>query len=282
MKIKSALEQFVTNLQKKARSISTILAYRKDIEQLMEKTGDKDVEKISSEEIEAFKNKLDQDGYTAKSISRKINAIKSFFRFCQEKGLIKNDPAGSVSHPKYDLAAPRILSKMEYRALRDASRDDARMAAVIELLLQTGIRIGELARLSLDDTQVSKNLIKISPYQSQPSREVPLNQAAKKALIRYLKQRTKSKNTTLFLTKTGNSFLVRNIRSAINRYFKMAGIKNSRVNDLRHTFIVQQLSAGLALVTVSQIVGHKRISTTEKYLSLVEEKGKERIKLEEL
>lgn len=282
MKLKAALDEFITDLKNKARSISTILAYRKDIEQLMEKTGNKDIGSVNEEEIEAFKKKLAKDGYTAKSISRKINAIKSFFRFCQEKGFIKTDPAALVTHPKYKITAPRILSPLEYRALRDACREDKRLAAIIELLLQTGMRIGELARLALADLQLNNNFIKITPYQSQPSREVPLNKAAKKALKKYLKVRPKSKNATLFLTKTGNSFLVRNIRSAINRYFKLAGIKGARVNDLRHTFIVQQLAAGVPLTTVSQIVGHKRISTTEKYLQLVEEKGKTRVKLEEL
>ena len=144
------------------------------------------------------------------------------------------------------------------------------------------MRIGELARLTIDNIDLKKNLIKIAPYQSQPGREVPLNNPAKQALKKYLEVRPKSGTKTLFLTKTGKPFLVRNIRSAVNRYFKIAGIKKARVNDLRHTFIVQQLKSGVPLVTVSKIVGHKRLSTTEKYLQLVEEKAEERVKLEEL
>jgi len=282
VKVQTALEKFIQNLKNKGRSISTILAYKKDIEQLIENVGNKTVDKINSQEIESFKKKLTKNGYTAKSVSRKINAIKSFFRFCQEKKWIDNDPAASVSHPKYKINTPRILSKIEYRALRDAARENTRMSTIIELLLQTGMRIGELARLKLNDIQMKKGFLRIAAYQSQPERKVPLNNAAKRALRRYLKVRPNSQNQSLFLTKTGRSLLVRNIRSAINRYFRLAEVKNARVNDLRHTFIVHQLSAGVPLLTVSQIVGHKRISTTEKYLQLVKEKGKERVKLEEL
>jgi len=282
MKIKPLLEKFIKDLKSKNRSISTILAYRKDIEQLIESTKNKDIGAVTAEDIEKFKEDLAKGGYTAKSISRKINAIKSFFRFAKAKGLVQTDPSSTVTHPKYELKVPRILTKTEYRALRDACREDARLATIIELLLQTGMRIGELARLTLDDVNLDKNLVKIKPYQSQSARRVPLNSPVKKALKRYLEARPKGRNKVLFLTKTGNSFLVRNIRSAINRYFKIADIKNARVNDLRNTFIVQQLKAGVPLVTISKIVGHKRISTTEKYLELIEEKGKERVKLEEL
>lgn len=282
MNIGSVLEKFIQDLKTKNRSVSTILAYQKDVEQLIESITDKEIAQISTEEVDRFKERLSKDGYTAKSISRKINAIKSFFRFAKAKKLIKSDPSVSISHPKYETKPPRILAKIEYRALRDSCRADVRLSTIIEILLQTGMRIGELARLDVEDIKFNKNLVVIRPYQSQSAREVPLNDPAKRALKHYLSARPKSKNKTLFLTKTGRPFLVRNIRSAVNRYFKIAGIKDARVNDLRNTFIVQQLKAGVPLVTVSKIIGHKRISTTEKYLDFVDKKGRERIKLEAL
>lgn len=273
MKIKTALENFIKDLKNKNRSISTILAYQKDVEQLIEASNDSEIDKINPEMIEKFKAGLQQKGYTAKSISRKINAIKSFFRFAKNNNWIKSDPATTVSHPKYEVKPPRILSRMEYRALRDACREDARMAAIVEMLLQTGMRIGELARLILDDINLKKAVVQIKAYQSQADRQVPLNEPVKKVLKQYLEARPQAENQTLFLTKTGKSFLIRNIRSAINRYFRLAGIKNARVNDLRSTFVVQQLQSGVPLTTISKIVGHKRISTTEKYLAMVEEKS---------
>lgn len=262
-------QEFENHLEEKGRATATILAYTKDVEQLLDFVADKGktkLEEITTQDINDFKKELSEEDYTAKSISRKVNSIKSFFRFLNSLDKLDQNPASDVSHPKYELKPPRILSKLEYRALRDACRDDKRLSAIIELLLQTGIRIGELASLKLDDIDLENNKIIIQPYESHEGRTVPLNEPAKEALQEYLEVRPKSDDPHIFLTKTGNQFLVRNIRSSIDRYFRIAGIENVKVNDLRHTFIAQQLKAGTPLVYVSKIVGHKRLSTTERYL----------------
>ena len=278
-----AHKNFVAFLQKQGKASATILAYGKDIEQLVEFLGKKQITQVASvtlELIEDFKEYLGDNNYTAKSISRKLNSIKTFFRFLKSEGLIENNPAEGVPHPKYETKPPRIFSKMEYRALRDVARDDPRMAAVIEILLQTGVRIGELARLNLND--ISEKEIKIKAFESHSARIIPFNQAAKKAFDRYLNVRPKTKTKNVFVTKTGRPLLVRNIRAIIDRYFKAAGIKNATVNSLRHTFIAQQLMGGVSVVLVQKLVGHKRLSTTEKYLDLVKNKVEETVKLEEL
>lgn len=286
LSLKQAHEAFIDHLKAKSRATSTILAYGKDIEQLidhLEKQNITDPEAVKTEPIEGFKEYLTKNNYTPKSVSRKINSIKAFFRFLKSQGMITKNPAQAVSHPKYKVTPPNTLSKMEYRALRDACRTDTRIATVVELLLQTGIRIGELANLTLDDVDLNKATLNIKPYESHQGRTVPLNKPVLQALSDYLKIRPKTREKTLFVTKTGNPFLVRNIRTAVDRYFKLAGIKNAKVNDLRHTFIAHQLAVGTPLVYVSQLVGHKRLSTTEKYLKLITEPvEKSDIKLEEL
>lgn len=191
-----------------------------------------------------------------------------------------SDPAASVSHPKYEIKPPRVLSKLEYRALRDACRNDIRISAIVELMLQTGIRIGEVANLKMEDYK--ENEIYIRPFESHEGRNIPLNKAAKESLERYLKERSKVKEKTIFITKTGRPFLIRNIRSSIERYFELADIKGAKVNDLRHTWVYHHLAAGTPLVTISKLAGHKRLSTTEKYLKLIGEKKEGTIKLEEL
>ncbi len=276
-------KNFIEYLKKSGKATSTILAYGADIEQFIEFLNKKQITQITSvsqEQVEEFKESLDKQKYTKKSISRKLNSLKTFFHHFKEKGFIDQDPAASVEHPKYEIKPPRVLSKMEYRALRDACRDDLRMAAIIEIFLQTGLRIGELARLELDD--ISEKEIRIRAYESHPARIVPINQPAKKALNRYFEVRPKTKSRAVFITKTGRPVLVRNIRASISRFFRIAGIKKATVNDLRHTFIVHQISSGTSVTTVQRLVGHKRLSTTEKYLELVEGKAEEKMKLEEL
>ncbi|GIW59102.1 MAG: hypothetical protein KatS3mg087_0168 [Patescibacteria group bacterium] len=201
--------------------------------------------------------------------------------------VITDDPAYLITHPHYDTKPPRILSKTEYRALRDAAKHEPRMYAIIELLLQTGMRIGELANLKLEDIKLSESTLQgeITVHDEEKhSRVVPLNKSAENALKRYLDIRPEVKEQTVFITKTGRPLLVRNIRTAIDKYFKTAGIKNAKVNDLRHTFVAHHLMSGASILLISKIAGHKRISTTEKYLEFIEkEKEKEeKAKLEEL
>jgi len=285
--MQSQKDQFIKYLQKNGRASATILAYSKDLDQLIEYlagAGVVDSKSITTDHLEGFKQNMKTQKYTLKSISRKLNSVKSFFKFLVADGAVEISPATSVTHPKYEVAPPRVLSPLEYRALRDACRDDARMYAIVELLLQTGLRIGELAGIQLQDISLEKSNLKVRAYESHEARRVPLNKTAKEAIESYVKERPKTKSTTLFITKTGNPFLIRNIRTAINRYFRIAGVEGAKVNDLRHTFIVEQLKAGVPIVELSHMVGHKRLSTTEKYLEFLNGNKTEprKIKISEL
>jgi len=278
-----ARKNFVDHLKKLGRSTATILAYNKDVDQLIQFIAQDKISnptELTSDHIENFKNDLAEQSYTSKSISRKLNSIKTFCKFLMEKNIITDNPALLVAHPKYEVKPPRILTKMEYRSLRDVCRDDIRVYAIVESLLQTGIRIGELANLELND--IDTDHLTIKPFESHEQRQVPLNKAVQVALASYLKVRPKTKTKKVFVTKNGRQFLIRNIRTAIDRYFKLADIKNAKVNDLRHTFIAHQLEAGTPLTLISQLVGHKRLSTTEKYLEVVNPKPSAPATLEEL
>ncbi len=266
--------KFTNFLHTSGRAHATVIAYSKDVEQIIQFLAEKgkySVTGVAVEDVEEFKELLKKQRYTGKSISRKINSIKSFFRFAISEGLVTDNPADVIVHPKYDQTPPRVLSKLEYRALRDACRADIRIHAIVEVLLQTGMRISELAALQMSEVDLDRNVIHIEPQNSREARKVPLNAAANTAVTEYLKVRPRAREKTLFLTKTCRPFLVRNIRTAIDRYFRLAGIKDGKVNDLRHTFIIEQLKAGTPLVYVSQLVGHKRITTTEKYLKLIDD-----------
>lgn len=286
--LSDARQQFIGHLKGKGRSSATILAYGKDIEQLVDylkQEGIEDASSVTTENLKGFMNKLVKEGYTAKSVSRKTNSTKTFFKFLKTSNLTKSDPAQALEHPTFETKPPRILSKLEYRALRDAARGDVRMSAVIETLLQTGMRIGELSKLTVDDVHldIENPNIYIRPEEGSVERTVPLNRPAVEALRKYLEIRPKTISKALFVTKTGRPLLVRNIRTAIDRYFRLAGIKGAKVNDLRHTWVAHQLQSGLSLLVVSKLAGHKRISTTEKYLQYIPSRtAEDKIKLEEL
>ncbi|HSX39275.1 MAG TPA: tyrosine-type recombinase/integrase [Candidatus Saccharimonadales bacterium] len=282
IKLEIAQKSFVKHLENEGRSSSTLIAYGKDIEQLtdfLSKKGVNLVHEIELAHLEEFMAKLANESYTPKSISRKTNSTKTFFKFLVDKGHIQSNVADQLKHPKVDLKAPRILSKLEYRALRDAAKDDSRTFAIIETLLQTGLTISELADIKIENMDITKEpgSLYIPKKQSKDFRTVPLNKAAIDGIKKYMdNDRPKDKKSEyLFITKTGKALLVRNIRSTIDRYFKLAGVEHAKVNDLRHTFVAHHLAQGASLLQVSKIAGHKRISTTERYLQYIERNGEE-------
>jgi len=282
----NALNTFALALGKKGKSTNTIVAYKGDINQLINfleaQLHVSDISSVTSQHIDSFKDDLTKNNYTAKSVSRKLNSIKNFFGYLVTEGIIKNNPSSNIKHPKYENDLPKVLKPIEFRSLRDACRNDIRATAIVELMLQAGLRIKEIENLKLEN--IKDNDITIESYESHGQRVVPLNNSAKTALKRYLNDSrydTKSKN--VFVTKSGRTLLARNIRSLLNRYFDKADLKGIKVNDLRNTFIVFQLKSGVPLDVVSQVSGHKRISTTEKYLELIDTKEESKgIKLKEL
>lgn len=287
--LKKAHQEFVDHLKKKSRASATVLAYGKDIDQLidfLQELQKANVHEVVQGDLEAFMAKLTNTGYTPKSVSRKTNSTKTFFKFLKVQEYITSDPAALLSHPKVELKAPRILSKTEYSALRDAVRQDPRTFAVVEILLQTGVRIGELARIRVEDLKLVEGEkpgeLTVRPFEGHEVRTIPLNHSVQGAIRGYLKIRPEVKDHTLFVTKTGKPLLIRNIRSTIDRYFRLAEIQNAKVNDLRHTFVAHHLKRGASLLLVSKIAGHKRLSTTEKYLQYIERPKEEVHELAEL
>jgi integrase/recombinase XerC len=203
MDLTTAHTQFVEFLGSRRRAKATIIAYAKDIDQLKDFLGSinkKTIDEVVHDDLSAFLKKLGSDSYTPKSISRKINSIKTFFRFLKSSQVITSDPAVEIEHPKYEVKPPRILSKLEYRALRDACRGDIRTHAIVELFLQTGLRIGELANLTTEDVKDTE--LHIAAEEGHAERMVPLNKAGKEALTSYLNIRaTNTTSNALFILK---------------------------------------------------------------------------------
>jgi len=277
------IKKFIDYLKNQNKSGFTQVAYKKDLEQFSGFLITKeivDVREIKKEDIDNFIKKLLTENYTKKSASRKLNSIRTFFRFLKNEEVININPALEVSHPKYTQPQPRIFSQLEYRAIRDAAKKDARTYALVEILLQTGMKIGELANLKLSD--INNQQIKVPQYGKTASREIPLTSSLKKAINEYLKIRPQSDSPYLFITRNHKPLLIRNIRQIIDRCFQQVGIENATVNDFRNTFIAYQLQKGVSIEYVAKIVGHKRLSSTERFLQLVNPASEKKEKIEEL
>jgi site-specific recombinase XerD len=281
--LSSLTEKLIAYLKSQGKSTFTIIAYKKDLEQFSGFLTSKDIQdvrEIKKEHIDGFIAKLINEGYTKKSASRKLNSVRTFFRYLRNEGVVEQNPSLDVAHPKYIQSAPRIFSKLEYRALRDFAKEEPRTYALVETLLQTGLKIGELAGLTLSDVKDGALIIKTSG--KTPQREVPLNKAVKKAIEEYKKVRGESQNNHLFITRTGQPLLIRNIRQIISRCFREVGIEKATVNDLRNTFIAHQLMNGSSIEYIAKIVGHRRLSSTERFLDLVKQEAERKEKLGQL
>jgi site-specific recombinase XerD len=281
--IKNLLPRFVESLKVKGRSPATILAYTSDLEQLVDfliKKQKVTPDQVQSVDLDSFRDTLLNDKYTPKTVSRKLNAVKTFFRWMIDQNIITSDPSSSVAHPKIENVLPKFLNQLEYRALRDVIRSDARIAAIVELILQTGLRISEVA--SLKTANFKENDMLIEAYATQPQRTIPLNKPGKDAVETYIKIRPKADSPYVFISKNGKPLAVRNIRASIARYMQRAELPSYSVNDLRTTFMVENLKNGVDIVLLSQVSGHKRLSTTERYLELAQitEPGKRQTLIE--
>lgn len=279
------IEKFVAQLQSQGKSSFTVVAYKKDLEQFIGYLSSQeigDIRDVKKPEIEGFIAKLLTENYTKKSASRKLNSIRTFFRHLKNSGVIEQNPSLDVSHPKYIQTAPRIFSKLEYRAIRDVSKEDLRTYAIVEILLQTGVRIGELTNIRIAD--VKDSVLVVRGYGKSVGREVPLNPSVKRAVDEYIATRgpQNSAEDLLFVTRTGKGLLIRNVRQIIMRCFKEVGIENATINDFRNTFIAHQLMAGYSVDYIAKIVGHKRLSSTERFLSLVKDAPVKKDRIEEL
>ena len=279
----SLVDRFVKHLKSQEKSSFTIVAYKKDLEQFvgfLTTQEISDIKEVKTNHINGFINKLINDGYTKKSASRKLNSIRTFFRYLKSDEIIEQNPSLDVSHPKYIQSAPRIFSKLEYRALRDFAKEEPRTYALIDILLQTGMKIGELAGLKMED--VKDSFIHIAQYGKTLARDIPLNKAVKKSIDDYLKVRSMESSVHLFITRTGKPLLIRNIRQIISRCFREVGIEKATVNDFRNTFIAHQLKNGASVEYIAKLVGHRRLSSTERFLNVVKEEIQKKEGLGEL
>ncbi len=274
-----ALELFIANLKEKKRSPSTIIAYKKDIEQLFGRYKN-EISLLSdykTNHLELYIQELvTEQKFTLKTISRKINSFRTLFKFLHSENHVNANIAEGIVHPKFETKQRRILNSLEYKALRDTARSSPRLYAMVEVLLQTGMRIGELSRLKISQLELDAKVptATIESYASNPARTIILNETCVEAIRKYLKIRPRPQDDEgyLFTTKSGKQVLIRNIRTTINNTFKKSGIDDATVNDIRNTFIVFQLEHGVPLEQIAEIVGHKRITSTEKYLEMVKTK----------
>ncbi len=231
---------------------------------------------LTNNDIDNYLLSLTKQKYAPRSISRKINALKILFKFLFEKKLIKDNLVESIKHPKFVQRKIRVLKVNELKSLRSLMKDDICYLTIVEVLLQTGMKIGECADLKLNDLKLvpGNKFGEVHLNNSRNLRVIPMNNVLEKMITKYLAIRPKTKDCDVFVTKTGKGINERNIRKVISRYLKLAGIYDVYVNDLRYTFIVKQLNKGVSLERVAYLVGYKSITSMLKFMQSLKSENK--------
>lgn len=262
------------HLSDKQKSESTVVAYRKDIEQL-DKLLAGQWNTCSSADIQSALSKLaEMKNLSAKSVSRKLNSVRTFCAYLQEQGINQDNPAQAVPHPKFESATPRVLGSNEIAQIRTACAAQPRELLIFELLLQTGMRISELAELKVKDVKLNGHFreIELMDTTQKFPRRIPINARLNDVLVQtgvINNEKVVAESYLIRGSKPGRPMSVRNIRNNLEKSIQKTSIVDATINDLRNTFIVVQLSSGLPVEHISQVVGHTSPTTTAKYLKLL-------------
>ena len=209
------------------------------------------------------------------TIARKLSAIRSFFKYLVKNGIISENPAELVLTPKQDKTLPVYLSVDEMFRLLDSIQTDTllglRNRAIFETLYSSGIRVSELSKMNFSDVDFSTAVIQVSG-KGNKQRKVPVGQKALAAInayrTRYQKQigRPAVHEDPLFLNRFHKRLSPRSIARILAKLVDSVGLLTPiSPHALRHTFATHMLDAGADLRAVQELLGHKSLSTTQKY-----------------
>jgi site-specific recombinase XerD len=262
------------------RAAATLEVYRRDLEQFFAACEGRGLTPrgLTRMDLLNYLAELAQQGYQASTRARKTIAIRRFFQFLAEGEMLAPNPFATVPSPRLEHHERRVLSEPEYRALRELARQvSARAWAIVEILLQAGLRASELCGLRLGDVTFARpghpGLILVRQGKGKKDRVVPLNSGAEQALRASLAGRDGlGPRSPLFVSeRRGRPLSRQGLGSLLGRLYTRLGIAGASVHTLRHTFATHSLRRGVSLLVVKEVLGHSSLVSTERYLHLLRE-----------
>jgi integrase/recombinase XerC len=265
----------------------TVLAYGRDLQQLAvflkgQLGREADVLEINKRVLRSWLAHLSK-GLTPESISRKISAVRSLFRFLQRGASVQENPAEQLKSPKLSRRLPKFLSVDGASQVVEAAenyeqdvRFQERDTLMLELLYGSGVRVSELCGLNLDDFDVSQNQVRIRG-KGNKERLVPVGEYAWEAYHRYLALRrtlvhpktSRQDPHALLLNRHGGRLTARSVQRFVHRYGALgAGRADLHPHALRHSCATHMLEGGADLRAIQEFLGHASLSTTQRYTHL--------------
>ena len=277
------LEEFLGALALEGRSEHSIGAYRRDLERVLGEVAGP-LDEVQPRDLRDIFRRQQQAGRSPSSINRAIGATRSFFRFLFEEGRLERNPAQALRSIRLGPPlAPKHLTVPEVQRLLSLPPPDIAVGrrdhAILMLLYNTGLRVGELCALSRDDVNLPPEGWGALQVVGKGRRlhRLPINRPAADALLTYLADRDDAE-PALFLNRSGRRFSVRGIALLVNRHLQAAGITDrSGPHVLRHTFATHALRARPNIRAVQDLLGHAWVTTTQRYTHLEVEDLQEQV-----
>ena len=290
--MKDILKGFLQHLRRRDVSRHTVTAYENDVATFLKHTSQirqKPVDALSPADVDAFAiraflGELHKQRISASSSARKLSAIRTFVKFLRREDLIEDDPSSLVAAPKKPQTIPAHLTIDEMSKLLempDASTPLGRRdRAILELFYASGLRLSELVGLGIEDVNLSSRIVRVLG-KGKKERLVPFNTSTADALRAWMKdrgatgQRAEGRGQTkhargvtapLFLNYRGGRLSTRSVDRLVRRYVALCGAKfGISPHALRHSFATHLLANGADLRAIQELLGHARLSTTQRY-----------------
>lgn len=274
--VEEATTAFTTELEAKNRSAATITAYRCDLAQFASFLKQTNytanvVSQVARADISEYLADLGRQGVSGVTRARKLATIRELFRFLEASGAILRSPALGLETPKKEKKARSYLQPDEYRAMLSLAGANPRDFCILQVFLQTGLRLTELRELKLSDIDLQAGILKVGAGKGMQERELSLEGKATRAVKSYLRIRPQVADDRLFLNQYGEPISQRGIQKLVTKYTRAAGIrKQVGVHALRHTFATIKAKQGVSPFKLRRWLGHASLDTTQIYVHMAE------------
>jgi integrase/recombinase XerC len=278
--IDDSMTAFLRTLSGANKSQSTITAYRTDLAQFARFLAETNCTvaspaDITRTDVSEFLGHLADRRLSGVTRARKLAALREWFRYLEGEGLIAKNPTVGVDTPKRERGSRTALRSDEYTKLLSLAGANPRDYAILQVFLQTGIRVSELCALTRSAIDFEQRTIHVGNGKGQKARTIELEKRGIQAIKSYLAVRPESLHEELFLNYQGQPLSERGVRKMVAKYLKASGItKKISPHSLRHTFATYKADRGVSPYVLREWLGHARLDTTQIYVHMARENTK--------
>jgi len=287
---KQYIDDFFSYLEKeRGFSKHTCVSYIHDLQRFndflieYEESHEVDIESIDKQTIRHFLGKEFEEGYSSKTVGRRLASIKSFYKYLIKAEVVENNPSIYVKTPKSAKPLPNYIDEKKISELMDAPPSNTiiglRDRAILELFYSTGMRLSELINTNFGNIDFKNNLLKVLG-KGNKERLIPFGNKSMKAIENYITISSRSIKTAdldapLFVNSKGERISQRTVQRSVNMYLRLVTEgEHLGPHTLRHSFATHLLDRGADLRAVKDLLGHSSLSSTQIYTHVQPERMK--------